>query len=136
MENKKKILIVDDDPDIVKIIKMRLVYEGFEVIEAYEGLEGLEKARSQKPDLIVLDLLMPRITGFEILKILKVDEQYKHIPILVLTGQSEKCYQKFGMALGANDYMCKPFVTEELVRRVKGMVNGEDKGAAEKISNG
>lgn len=136
MENKKKILIVDDDQDIVKIIKMRLTYEGFDVIEAFEGLDGIEKARSLNPDLIVLDLLMPRVTGFEVLKILKLDEKYKHIPILVLTGQSEKCYQKFGLALGANDFMFKPFVSDELVKKVKEMLNnGPEKEISEKDLN-
>lgn len=122
MEHKKRILIVDDEPAIIKIIKFRLLREGYEVLEANEGMEGVEMARQEIPDLIVLDMMMPNMTGYEVIQLLKLDEKYKKIPILVLTGQKEKCDKEFTFALGADDYMCKPFVSEELLAKIKEML--------------
>lgn len=122
MESKKKILIIDDDPDIIKIVKFRLQYEGYEVFEAHEGAQGLEKVRSVHPDLVLLDLIMPKMTGYEVLQALKLDEALKDIPVLVLTVQNKKCDKKFGFSMGASGYICKPFVSEELIEKVKEMI--------------
>jgi two-component system cell cycle response regulator len=115
----KKILIIDDLPENIFILQDRLIQEGYEVITAYGGTEGLEKAFSTLPDLILLDVMMPDMSGYDVCKTLVSDEKTKHIPIILVTAKSEADDIKEGLEAGAFDYIKKPFNRIELMARVK-----------------
>jgi len=115
----KKILVIDDLPENVFILQDRLVQEGYEVITAYDGNEGIEKAYATLPDLILLDVMMPDISGFEVCKILTNNEKTKHIPIILVTAKASAEDTKEGLESGAFDYVKKPFNRIELMARVK-----------------
>jgi len=115
----KKILVIDDLPENVFILKDRLMQEGYEVITAYNGSEGIEKAYSTLPDLILLDVMMPDISGFEVCKLLVNDEKTKHVPIILVTAKAGAEDTKEGLEAGAFDYIKKPFNRVELMARVK-----------------
>jgi DNA-binding response OmpR family regulator len=115
----KKILVIDDLPENVFILQDRLENEGYEVIVAYDGNSGIEKAHTHLPDLILLDVMMPDITGFEVCKILVNDEKTKHIPIILVTAKAGSEDTKEGLEAGAFDYIKKPFNRVELFARVK-----------------
>ena len=120
----KRILIVDDDPDLVEAVTMILESKKFDVTAAYGGLEGLEKARTEKPDLIVLDVMMPDKDGYAVCKEMKADPQLKKIPILLLTAVVSKIptthyTQQMGLETEADDYMDKPVEPAELVNRIE-----------------
>jgi DNA-binding response OmpR family regulator len=115
---KKRILIVDDEPDIVETLKMHLELEEFECLAAHDGHRGLELAMSDKPDLIILDLMLPGMDGYKISRLLKFNETYKHIPIIMLTAQVQEEDRVLGEETGADHYMTKPFVIEELVAKI------------------
>ncbi len=112
----KKILIVDDEKNIVDIIKFNLKKEGFETIEAYDGEQAVEMALSQKPDLILLDIMLPKQDGFTVCKKLR---QTLSTPILMLTAKEEEVDKVLGLELGADDYITKPFSPRELIARIK-----------------
>jgi two-component system response regulator VicR len=111
-----KILVVDDEKPIVDIIKFNLKKEGYEVVVAYDGLEAVEVNEKEKPDLIMLDIMMPKIDGYEACK--KIREKY-NTPIIMLTARAEELDKVLGLELGADDYVTKPFGTRELMARVK-----------------
>ena len=115
----KKILVIDDLPENVFMLQDRLVQEGYEVSTAYGGNDGLEKAYSTKPDLILLDVMMPDMNGFEVCKTLIHDDRTKHIPIILVTAKSGPEDIKEGLEAGAFDYIKKPFNRIELMARVK-----------------
>lgn len=115
----KKILVIDDLPENVFILQDRLMQEGYEVITAYDGNGGIEKAYSTLPDLILLDVMMPDISGFEVCKILVHDVRTKHIPIILVTARAGAEDTKEGLEAGAFDYIKKPFNRVELMARVK-----------------
>jgi two-component system alkaline phosphatase synthesis response regulator PhoP len=119
-----KILIVDDDPDLVEAVTMILESKDYDVIAAYGGVEGLEKAKTEDPDLIVLDVMMPDKDGYAVCKELKADPQYSKIPILLLTAVVSKISttrytQQMGLETEADDYIDKPVEPAELVRRIE-----------------
>lgn len=114
----KKILIIDDYPDNVFILQDRLEHEGFEVIKAYDGEMGIQKAISEKPDLILLDIMMPGVSGYEVCKTLSSREDTKLIPIILLTALTEADNLKDGLQAGAFDYIKKPFNKTELIARI------------------
>ena len=115
----KKILVVDDEAELSKAIIIRLKTLGYEVISAQDGQEGLEKAKNENPDLIVLDILMPKMDGYEVCRMLKFDEKYKSIPIIMLTARAKDIDKVMGKKVGADDYITKPFETEELIDKIK-----------------
>ena len=115
----KKILVVDDDEAIVKVLEYALMEEDYEVISALDGETGLKIARSEKPDAILLDIMLPEIDGFEVCQSLKSDEQFKSIPIIMMTGLGDTENTVKGLTLGADDYVSKPFNMSELLARVK-----------------
>lgn len=115
----KKILIIDDLPENVFMLQDRLEHEGYEVITAYDGKSGIEKVRGERPDLILLDIMMPGITGIEVCKILVADKETSGIPIILVTAKSGADDTKEGLEAGAFDYIKKPFNRVELVARVK-----------------
>lgn len=112
----KKILVVDDEKPISDIIKFNLEKEGYEVVTAYDGEEALEKVESESPDLIILDLMLPKIDGLEVAKRVRA----KHtMPIIMVTAKDSELDKVLGLELGADDYVTKPFSNRELVARVK-----------------
>lgn len=115
----KKILVIDDLPENVFMLQDRLEHEGFEVLTAYDGYTGIDKARNELPDLILLDVMMPDITGLEVCKILVNEPTTKDIPIILVTAKSGAEDTKEGLESGAFDYIKKPFNRIELLARVK-----------------
>jgi DNA-binding response OmpR family regulator len=115
----KKILVIDDLPENVFMLQDRLENEGYEVLTAYDGKTGIEKARNDLPDLILLDVMMPDITGIEVCQTLVNDEQTKNIPIILVTAKSGAEDTREGLEAGAFDYIKKPFNRIELLARVK-----------------
>ena len=116
---KKRILIVEDEQELVKALQVRLGAAGYEVIVAYDGKEGLEKAQEGKPDLILLDILMPQMDGFETLEKLKQDSQTKAIPVIILTAKSQFEDVTKTTNLGAEDYIVKPFDYIAMLGKIK-----------------
>lgn len=116
---KKRILVVDDEAELVKAIKIRLELAGFEVFAAYNGNEALEKVRQNPPDLVILDLMLPKIDGFKVCRILKFDEKYKGIPIIMLTARAQESDQKVGADVGADAYIMKPFDHTVVLAKIK-----------------
>lgn len=114
-----KILVVDDETYIVELVKFNLEKEGFQVIVAYDGLSAMEQVRREVPDLIVLDIMLPKMDGLEVCRALKQDYGYNSIPIIMLTARAEEIDTVLGLELGADDYIKKPFSPRELVARVK-----------------
>ena len=118
-----KILIVDDEPSIVMLLKARLEDSRYEVITGHDGQEALDKARQEKPDLIILDIMLPKIDGYKVASILKSDENTRDIPIVMLTARTLAQDIKAGMESGAVSYMQKPFKSEVLLAIVRGLIN-------------
>lgn len=115
----KKILVVDDEPNIVTMIKSRLKANGYDVITACDGQEGLEKAQNENPDLILLDVMMPKLTGYKVARLLKFDSSFNDIPIIMLTARSQEKDIELGATVGVNMYITKPFEPEELLEAIK-----------------
>ncbi len=120
----KKILVVDDERDLVETITFRLEAAGYEVSSAFDGQEGLEKAREIKPDLILLDVMMPKMDGYQVCRMLKFDDDYKNIPIIMLTARGQEQDKKTGGDVGADDYITKPFDSKDLLARIQKMLGG------------
>jgi DNA-binding response OmpR family regulator len=118
MSRRKKILVVDDERDLVDLISLNLQRHGYEVITAHDGKVGLEMARKQLPDLTILDLMMPGLSGQEVVTRLKGDPQTASLPILMLTARGEETDIIVGLSLGADDYVTKPFSVKVLMARV------------------
>ncbi len=118
--NKKRILIVDDERDIVETIQFMLESEGFECLLAYDGEDALLKARTENPDLILLDIMLPKINGYQVCRLLKSDEEYKHLPIIMLTAKVQESDKFWGKESGADDYVTKPFEMEKLIQKIQG----------------
>ncbi|MGD8434916.1 MAG: response regulator, partial [Syntrophobacterales bacterium] len=114
----KRILIVDDEPDLLETIQVTLEMEGYECLVAYDGFRGLDRARTEKPDLIVLDVMLPGLNGYKICRLLKFDEQYKRIPIIMLTAEAQEKDRLIAEETGADYYMTKPFAPDKLIAKV------------------
>jgi two-component system sensor histidine kinase/response regulator len=123
VEKKNKILIVDDAPDTVELLRKRFHSEGYDTAEAYNGAEALQRVPEYNPDLIVLDVMMPIMDGYEACRRLKSDEKTKYIPILMLTAKGEVEHKVKGLDIGADDYMGKPFDYKELSARVRSLLS-------------
>ena len=118
----KKVLIVDDEKDLVDMLKLRIEAMGYEVYSAFDGQEGLAKAREIKPDLIVLDIMMPKMNGYEVCRFLKFDDEFKDIPIIMLTARGQEADKQLGEEVGADEYITKPFDSNELVEKIKSIL--------------
>lgn len=123
--DKKRVLIVDDEPDVVESVKFSLELENIECLEAYDGEEALSKAKNEKPDLIILDIMLPKINGYKVSRLLKFDEAYKNIPIIMLTARAQEKDIKLGEETGADKYITKPFDMDMLINAVKGYLKEE-----------
>jgi len=120
---QKKILVVDDEVDLVETIRFPLEMEGFNVLLSYNGEDALNQARKENPDLILLDLMLPKLDGYKVCRLLKFDERYKHIPILMLTAKTQEKDKLLGKETGADEYITKPFDIDELMKKVKVYLN-------------
>jgi two-component system phosphate regulon response regulator PhoB len=118
-----RVLVVDDEPDVLLLCRLNLQQRGHEVLEASEGARALELARDRRPDVIVLDLMLPGMTGYEILETLKEDESTSGIPVLVLTAKSLRADRERSHGLGASDFLTKPFLPSELCELVETLVS-------------
>ena len=119
----RKILITEDSPTILEILKSVLVEEGYEVIAAADGQQALNLAKTEKPDLIILDLMLPKIDGYKVCRMLKFDEKYKNIPIIMLTARTKESDEKLGKEVGADAYIKKPFEPEMMIDEIKKLLN-------------
>ena len=119
---KGKILVVDDEIYIVHILDFSLGMEGYEVVTALDGEQALEKAHAEHPDLIVLDIMMPKLDGYETCKMLKADPATKDVPVILLSAKGRIVDQKVGFEVGANDYITKPFSPRKLVERINALL--------------
>lgn len=117
MQNAK-ILVVDDEAYIVELVKFNLEKEGYQVIVAHDGIEALAVVKEELPDLIILDIMIPRMDGLEVCRLLKQDQAYKTIPIIMLTAKGEEFDTILGLEMGADDYIKKPFSPREMLARV------------------
>jgi DNA-binding response OmpR family regulator len=115
---KKKILVVDDEDDILQFLELVLREKGYEVVTAASGQEALTRAQMDKPDLVLLDIMMPQMDGWEVLKLLRVDEETSHIPVAMLSARTEAKDRVQGLQEGAVDYICKPFALQDLLEKI------------------
>ncbi len=125
------VLVVDDERDIVELVRYNLAEAGFRVVSASDGRQALDLARRDRPDLIVLDLMLPVMPGAEVARLLKQDEKTRDIPILMLTARGSEVDRVVGFELGADDYVVKPFSPRELVLRVQAILRREGQEEAE-----
>ncbi len=132
--SRATILIVEDEEDILELVHYNLVREGYHVFGVTSGEDGLNKARSDLPDLVVLDLMLPGVDGLEVCKLLKQDPKTRHIPVVMLTAKGEEADIVAGLELGADDYVTKPFSPKVLIARIRAVLRRKAKEAVEDAS--
>jgi two-component system, OmpR family, alkaline phosphatase synthesis response regulator PhoP len=129
----RRILVIEDDKDIVELVRYNLEKEGFQVAASADGTIGLAQIRKSPPDLLILDLMLPKISGLDICKEIRKDVSLNRLPVLILTAKGEEADRVVGLELGADDYVTKPFSPRELVARVKALLRrSEPISASEK----
>ena len=116
MSEQKTVLIVEDEKNIVDILRFNLMREGYRTVEAYDGEDGLHKARTENPDLILLDVMLPKMIGFDVCRALR--REGNNVPVIILTAREEETDKVLGLEIGADDYITKPFSMRELIARV------------------
>ena len=114
---QKTVLIVEDEKNIVDILRFNLQREGYRTVEAYDGADGLDKARKENPDIILLDVMLPKMIGFDVCRTLR--DEGNNVPVIILTAREEEADKVLGLEIGADDYITKPFSMRELIARVK-----------------
>ncbi len=124
----KKVLLVDDDVDFCEATKLLLDSKGYDVVLAYDGKEGLEKVRAEKPGMVILDVMMPEMSGYDVCVVLKADPELKKIPVILLTAVDQALFkttytQAMGLMTEADDYIAKPVEPGELVKRVEDLLS-------------
>ena len=131
MEQNKTILIMDDDLALQTVLEIALHEAGYEVILANDGQEGVEKLKTFSPDLVISDIMMPQMDGWEVLKLLRVDDGTRQIPVAMLSARTEAKDRVQGLQEGAIDYICKPFSLQELLGKIETIFSQvEDRGRA------
>ena len=130
---KTKILLVDDEKDIVEFLEYNLKQEGFEVITAYDGDEALKKI-SEKPDLVLLDIMMPKLDGYEVCRKIRAKQEFATTPIVFLTAKSAEKDEILGLELGASDFIQKPISPKKLIARVKSNLRKTEASTATKLN--
>ncbi len=126
---KKTILVVDDEKDLLDLIEYNLQKEGFKVLKAENGEKGIEIAKENKPDLVLLDIMMPKMDGLEAVELMRKDDDLKRIPIIFLTARSDEKTEIEGLNKGGDDYITKPISTTKLVSRIKAVMRRFDESA-------
>jgi phosphate regulon transcriptional regulator PhoB len=127
---KKRILVIEDDRDIVELVRYNLEKDGYQVFTATDGALGMAQVKKSPPDLLVLDLMLPKLSGLEICKEIRRDAALNRLPILILTARGEEADRVVGLELGADDYVTKPFSPREFVARVKALLRRTEPAAA------
>lgn len=127
---KKRILVIEDDRDIIELVRYNLEKEGYQVFTATDGALGMAQVKKSPPDLLVLDLMLPKLSGLEICKEVRRDAALNRLPILILTARGEEADRVVGLELGADDYVTKPFSPREFVARVKALLRRVEPAAA------
>ncbi len=117
-----KVLVIDDDPVILELLRVNFEIESFEVVMARDGREGLEKARTENPDVVLSDIMMPRLDGLELVSILREDPRTRTLPIILLSAKAQNAEVQQGLDMGADDYVTKPFDPLELIDRVNAVL--------------
>jgi DNA-binding response OmpR family regulator len=117
-----RIVVADDEPDVRELIAYRLGRSGYEVVEAHDGEEALRMALAEPPDLVVLDVMMPKLDGYELTRRLRAEEATRRVPVILLTARAQEDDVSQGFAAGADDYLKKPFNPDELVARVRAVL--------------
>ncbi len=120
--DKKKILVVDDELEFLEMLSMRLEANDYQVVTSLDGQEALDKARKEKPDLIILDLMLPKIDGYKVCRMLKFDEEYKNIPVILFTARTQESDIQLGREAGADAYLTKPFEPDILLAKIAGLL--------------
>ena len=120
---KLTVLVIDDDPVILELLRVNFEIEGFDVLTAHDGDEGLELAQSQKPDVVISDIMMPRRDGLQLLSDLKGDPRTEGLPVILLSAKAQKSEVQHGLDLGADDYITKPFDPIKLIERLNAVVD-------------
>ena len=115
----KKILVADDEEDLVKLLTAHLSRWGYQVVTAVDGAEALRKAREEKPDLILLDLMLPKMDGYKVCGLLKRDTRYSRIPIILFTARAQEADEQLGLECGADAYLKKPFESQTLLTKIQ-----------------
>jgi two-component system phosphate regulon response regulator PhoB len=138
METGKRILVIEDEKDVLDLLLLNLRKAGgFSVLTASNGESGLAKARAEKPDFIILDLMLPRMPGLEVCKLLKSDSATRHVPVLMLTARAEEIDRVVGLEFGADDYVTKPFSPREVILRIKAILRrGSSEETQDRLSAG
>ena len=124
--DKKKILLVEDEKVLMETVTLRLEDNGYEVISAYDGFKGLEKAKKEKPDLIILDLMLPKMDGYKVCGLLKADTRYNKIPIIMFTARAQESDKKMGKEVGADAYITKPFEPQALLEKIRHLLKEQE----------
>lgn len=119
---KETVLVIEDEKNILELVKYNLEKDGYRVLTSLKGDEGLERAKKEKPNLLILDVMLPELSGLEVCKILKQNYNTASIPIIMLTAKGEEADRVLGLELGADDYVTKPFSPRELIARVKAVL--------------
>jgi len=120
--SKKRILLIEDETDMVYALTLQLEAIDYEVLSATDGQTGLDMARKENPDLIILDLMLPKMDGYKICRMLKFDERYKKIPIIMFTARVQDQDKKLGQEVGADAYVTKPFDSKELLDKISALL--------------
>ena len=121
---KPRILIVDDEPDLVAVLRMGLQMEGFTVLEAADGEEGLKRAQQERPDLMLLDLMLPRMDGYQVCRSLKCDARYRGLPIFILSARPGERDKRLALEVGADLFIGKPYDLKDLVAKIRHRLGG------------
>lgn len=129
-EKRPRILIVDDETDLVSVLRFALEVEGFEVLEAADGEEGLRKAHQARPDLMVLDLMLPKLDGYKVCRALKFDQRFKRVVVFILSARSGQQDRKLAFDMGADAFVTKPYDIRDLVSRIRARLTTDSDDAA------
>lgn len=121
-QRRVRVLVVDDEGDLVKILQFGLESLGYEVETAADGQEGLKKARELKPDIILLDLMLPKLDGYKVCRLLKFDERYKSIPIIILSARTQEGDQALALETGANRFITKPYEFSDILQSMQALL--------------
>lgn len=132
MTEKQTVLVVDDEPDVLLLCRVNLEFEGYEVVTASDGVAGLERCRQLRPDVVLLDVMMPRMDGWQTLEAIKADEQLTHIPVVMLTAKVQDEDQIHGWSAGAAEYITKPFSPLSLTRVIADVIANDPAAEAER----
>ena len=125
MDEKKRILLVDDEKDLVETMLFQLKTAGYDVVVAYDGLDGLDKAKKEKIDLIILDLMLPKMDGYKVCGLLKKDSRYSGIPVILFTARAQESDMKMGEEVGADAYVVKPFDSKKLLVQIADLIKAK-----------